>query len=100
MAGCTCRITLPASSICGVTSSEMPLKNGCKVRDGELLLLVPLLVVVVVTPVTYSSSEPTFSTAFWLFSVAMRGLLSTCTSPCVCRKFSSAAKLLAWNARP
>jgi hypothetical protein len=64
------------------------------------LLLAPLVVVVVVTPVTNSSSVPTLSTAFWLFSVAMRGLDSTCTSPCVCRKFSSAAKLLDWKARP
>ena len=46
-AGCTCRVTLVPSSTCGVTSSEMPLKNGCSVSDGELLLLVPLLVVVV-----------------------------------------------------
>src|SRR5512143_2059761 len=30
----------------------------------------------------------------------MRGLDSTCTSPWVSRKFSRAAKLLVWNARP
>ena len=78
----------------------MPEKKGCSVSDGELVELVPLLVVLVVTPVTYSSSLPTFSTAFRLLSVAMRGLLSTCTSPWVCKKFSSAAKLAAWKARP
>ena len=50
--------------------------------------------------VTKNSSVPTFSTAFWLFSVAMRGLDSTCRSPCVSRKPSSAAKLLVWNASP
>ena len=39
MAGCTCSITVPFSSICGVTSSEMPLKKGCSVSVGELVVL-------------------------------------------------------------
>jgi len=70
-------------------------------RDGgETLELVPVDVVVVVMLVTKKSSVPTFSTAFWLFRVAMRGLDSTCTSPWVSRKLSSAAKLLVWKASP
>src|SRR5690606_34813005 len=77
-----------------------PEKNGCTVTVGLVLLVVPTAVVVVLTLVTKNSSRPTFSTAFWLFMVAMRGLDSTCTLPWVSRKDSSAAKLLVWNARP
>src|SRR3989338_2735176 len=83
----------------GVTSSEIPEKNGCSVTLGVDVVAVPV-VVVVETLVTKNSSVPTFSTAFWLFSVAIRGLDSTCTLPCDSRKLSSAAKLLVWNARP
>ena len=98
--GWMCSITLPASSICGVTSSAMPEKNGCKVTDGVETELVAVDEVLVDMPVTYSSSLPTLSTAFWLLRVAMRGLDRTCTLPWVCKKFSSAAKFAAWKARP
>ena len=97
--GWTCRMISLFSSMRGVTSSAMPEKNGCKVTVGVVVVAVPV-VVVLETLVTKNSSVPTFSTAFWLFRVAMRGLDSTCTLPCVSRKFSSAAKLLAWKARP
>ena len=40
---------------------------------------------VVLMLVTKNSSVPTLSTAFWLLSVAMRGLDSTCTLPWVSR---------------
>ncbi len=50
--GCTCSITLPSSSICGVTSSAMPEKNGCSVTDGVDTEPVPVVVVLVVMPVT------------------------------------------------
>src|SRR6185369_9271538 len=49
---------------------------------------------------TNNSSNPTLSTAFWLFSVAMRGLERTCTTPCDSRKVSSEAKLFVWRAKP
>ena len=52
MVGCTCSITLPASSICGVTSSEMPEKKGCSVSVGVVTVLAPLLVVLLEMPVT------------------------------------------------
>ena len=84
---------LPSSSICGVTSSTMPEKNGCTVIVGEVCVALPVVVLVVDTLVTKNSSVPTLSTAFWLLSVATRGLDSTCTLPCVSRKVSSAAKL-------
>src|SRR5258708_3271168 len=88
------------SSICGVTSSATPEKKGATVMVGDCVLVVPVVVVFVVMLVTKKSSVPTFSTAFWLFSVAMRGLDNTCRLPCVSRKEISAAKLLVWNARP
>src|SRR5258708_10758623 len=88
------------SSICGVTSSATPEKNGATVMVGDCVLVVPVVVVFVVTLVTKKSSVPTFSTAFWLFSVAMRGLESTCRLPWVSRNEINAAKLLVWNARP
>ena len=78
----------------GVTSSAIPEKKGCSVTLGVVVAVVPTAVVVVVMPVTKNSSVPTFNTAFWLFSVAMRGLDNTCTLPCDSRKFSKAAKLL------
>jgi hypothetical protein len=59
--------------------------------------------VVVLLPtilVTNNASEPTLSTAFWLFMVAMRGLESVCTTPWVSRNVSRAAKLAPWNAMP
>ena len=61
-----------------------------------------MLVVVVddVTLVMNNSSVPTLSTAFWLFSVAMRGDESTETLPWVSRKLSRAAKFAVWKARP
>src|SRR6267143_132538 len=45
-------------------------------------------------------SVPTFRTAFWLLSVAMRGLDSTWTDPCDSRKVSNAEKFLVWKASP
>jgi len=84
----------------GVTSSAIPEKNGCNVTLGLVVAEVPIAVVVVETLVTKKSSVPTLSTAFWLFSVAMRGLDNTCTLPCDSRKFNSAAKLLVWKAKP
>ncbi len=88
------------SSICGVTSSATPEKNGDTVIVGDCVLVVPVVVVFVVILVTKNSSVPTFSTTFWLFSVAMRGLDNTCRLPWVSRKEINAAKLLVWNARP
>src|SRR6185295_6127041 len=99
-AGWMCRMMLLASSICGVTSSTMPEKNGCTVTEGDCTVEVPVVVAVVVTLVTKNSSVPTLSTALLLLMVAMRGLESTCTLPCVSRKVSSAAKFLACSARP
>ena len=58
------------------------------------------VVVDAATLVTKNSSVPTLSTAFWLLSVAMRGLDSTCTVPCVSRNCSSAAKFCVWIASP
>jgi hypothetical protein len=43
---------LPSSSICGVTSSAMPEKNGCRVMFGVTTLPAALVVVLVLTPVT------------------------------------------------
>ena len=65
------------SSICGVTSNATPEKNGDTVMVGDCVLVVPVVVVFVVMFVTKNSSVPTFSTAFWLFNVAIRGLEST-----------------------
>src|SRR3954463_7196769 len=98
--GWICRMIWLCSSICGVTSSATPEKNGATVMVGDCVLVVPVVVVFVVMLVTKKSSVPTFSTAFWLFSVAIRGLDSTCRSPWVSRKEINAAKLLVWNARP
>ncbi|MNT41300.1 hypothetical protein D3C72_1776560 [compost metagenome] len=66
--------------ICGVTSSEMPEKNGVRVTSW-VGSAIPVVVVVLVddTSVTKNSSVPTLITAFWLFSVEMRGLDSTRT---------------------
>jgi len=88
---------------------DVPLasKDALKVRSHYDTMTVsipdapaPDEVVVVVTLVTKNSSVPTLITAFWLLSVAMRGLDSTCTLPCDSRKLSSAAKLLVCNASP
>ena len=91
---------LLSSSICGVTSSRMPEKNGATVTVGVCCVVVPVVVVTVETLVTKNSSVPTLSTAFWLFSVATRGLESTCTVPCVSRNWISAAKFDVCSARP
>ena len=61
--GWICRMMLPSSSICGVTSSATPEKNGCRVTLGVVVVVVPV-VVVVLTLVTKNSSVPTFNTAF------------------------------------
>ena len=99
--GCTCRMIWLCSSICGVTSNATPEKNGCTTIDGDCVAApVADVSVVVVMFVTKNSSLPTFSTAFWLLSAAMRGLDSTCSVPCVCRNDSIDAKLLVWNASP
>src|SRR5690606_19929380 len=70
--GRTCRVTCSRSSICGVTSREMPEKNGVRVMSRSGAVPPPArLVVVVDTSVTKNSSVPTLITAFWLFSVEM-----------------------------
>ena len=71
--GLTCSVTMPWSSICGVTSSEMPEKKGCSVSDGVVTLPLAVAVVVVSTLVTKKSSVPTRRTAFWLLTAATRG---------------------------
>src|SRR5256886_14523586 len=78
----------------------MPEKNGCTVTDGEVWEPALVVVVVVLTLVTKNSSVPTLSTAFWLLSVAIRGLESTCTFPWDSRKVSNAAKLGVCSASP
>ena len=91
--GRTCRVILLALSTCGVTSSEMPEKKGVRESEGRELLVVPSSLVVEPPPatlVTKNSSVPTLSKAFWLFKVAIRGLLRVCTSPRVCRNPSTA----------
>ncbi len=50
--GCTCRMMLPSASICGVTSSTTPEKNGCKVTLGLVVAPLAVVFVVVDTPVT------------------------------------------------
>ena len=50
--GWTCRMMLPSSSICGVTSSEIPEKKGCSVMFGVTTLPAALVVVLVLMPVT------------------------------------------------
>src|SRR5690606_11668246 len=82
--GRTCRVTCSRASLCGGTSREMPEKNGVRVMSRSGAAPPPARVVVVVeTLVTKNSSVPTLITAFWLFSVEMRGLDSTRTSPWV-----------------
>ena len=102
--GWTCKVMVFASSICGVTSSAMPEKNGVSVSVGNvvvpLLLLVPAVIVPPATFVTKYSSTPTLRTAFWLFKVAIRGLDRICTSPWLSRKPSTAAKPFVASARP
>src|SRR2546430_9249416 len=78
----------------------MPEKNCCTVNDGEVWEPALVVVVVVLTLVTKNSSVPTLSTAFWLLSVAIRGLESTCTFPWDSRKVSNAAKLGVCSASP
>lgn len=56
-------------------------KEGATVMVGDWVLVVPVVVVLVVMLVTKNSSVPTLSTAFWLFSVAIRGLDNTCRLP-------------------
>ena len=77
----------------------MPEKNGVRVMSRSGAVPPPARVVVVVdTSVTKNSSVPTLITAFWLFSVEMRGLDSTRTSPWVssnCRMPSKSPTLSA-----
>ncbi|MEH6479844.1 MAG: hypothetical protein V7753_07075 [Pseudoalteromonas distincta] len=56
-------MTEPYLSICGVTSSAIPEKNGVKSISGEVVVAVPVTVVLD-TLVTKYSSYPTFITAF------------------------------------
>ena len=97
-AGWMCSVMKPSALMLGVTSSEIPEKNGCNEMVGVVVpvpLPVPVPVLLVVdTLVTKKSSVPTFNTAFWLFMVAMRGLDSTCVLPCVPKNSSTAAKLV------
>ena len=88
--GWMCSVMVSASSICGVTSSAMPEKNGVSVSEGSVVvLLLTLLLLALMEPpdtlVTKYSSVPTFSTAFWLLSVATRGLDRICRSPWLSR---------------
>ena len=62
--GCTCRMMLFSSSICGVISRAIPEKKGCNVIEGVVTFPVPDVVVVELTLVTKNSSDPTLSTAF------------------------------------
>ena len=60
---------LTPSSICGVTSSEMPEKNGVSVSEGSVVPPVEPssdyeATVPPVMPVTKKSSDPTFRIAF------------------------------------
>ena len=102
--GRRCSVIMLASSICGVTSSAMPLKKLVRVSVGMVVVAAtPLPPGVLVPPetfVTKYSSTPTFSTAFWLFSVATRGLDSTCRSPWVSRKPITAWKPCAASDKP
>src|SRR5579864_2492391 len=83
-------------------SRETPEKNGLTVGVTETAVVAPFTPVigVDVTAVTKNWSVPTLSTAFWLLSVAIRGLERTCTAPWVWRKVSNAAKFVVWNASP
>src|SRR5919197_6714373 len=72
--GWMCRMMLLPSSICGVTSSTIPEKQGRTVIVGAVDEAPAVVVVLVVMLVTKNSSVPTLSTAFWLLIVAMRGL--------------------------
>src|SRR5690606_36145819 len=92
--GRTCRVIWSLSSICGVTSSEIPEKNGVRVMSRSGAVVPPASEVVVVdTSVTKNSSVPTLITAFWLFKVEIRGLESTRTSPWVSRSCTTPSKL-------
>ena len=62
--GWMCSVMLLPSSICGVTSSITPEKNGATVTVGVCCVVVPVVVVTVATLVTKNSSVPTLSTAF------------------------------------
>lgn len=78
-------------------------KKGCVVTLVEMVVPVPVPVVavgVVVILVIKNSSVPTLSTDFWLLMAAMRGLNSTCTRPCVSKKWIKAVKLSTPNAGP
>ena len=86
-----CRITSPAALICGVTSSATPEKNGVSVTLRLVLAAVPVTVLLL-TSVTKNSSVPALITAFWLFSVATRGLDSTRVSPCTWSNSTNALK--------
>ena len=86
-----CRITSPLALICGVTSSAMPEKNGVSVTSRLVLAAVPVIVLLL-TSVTKNSSVPALITAFWLFSVATRGLESTRVWPCASSSSTNALK--------
>ena len=75
-----CSVTAPLGSICGVTSSAIPEKNGVNSISRAVVVAAPW-VVLLDTDVTKNSSVPTLMMAFWLLMVDTRGLDSTCTSP-------------------
>src|SRR5258706_10888233 len=98
-----CSVMLPASSICGVTSRTMPEKYGENCGVASALVTAPVVTLVTGITETFetkSCSSPTLSTAFWLLSVATRGLDSTWTLPWVSRKVRSAAKFELATASP
>src|SRR5690554_5433646 len=82
--GCTCRVMAPSSEICGVTSREIPEKNGVSSTEVEVLSVAVKaeLLSSKSMSVTKNSSVPTLITAFWLLMVEMRGLDRICTLPC------------------
>ena len=78
--GWMCRMIVPSAEICGVTSSAMPEKNGVSSTSRLVVEAVPVTVLLDMS-VTKNSSEPALMTAFWLLSVATRGLDSTRALP-------------------
>ena len=58
----------------------MPEKNGVSVTSRLVVAAVPVTVLLLMS-VTKNSSVPALITAFWLLSVATRGLESTRVSP-------------------
>ena len=81
ISGWICSVIFPASSICGVMSSDIPEKSVPNVgAPGVIvcgLVAVAGVTILGVTLIMTLSSEPILRTAFWLFVAAIRGLDST-----------------------